>query len=216
MSEAHYLNNLFPLQDKVLQLFTANNIRHYLTGDTALSRAFLHHRYSDDLDFFLNNDPEFETESDRAIGLLQDNFEQVSVDNRQLHFGRVFVTERNVTLKMDFVNDVAWHFNGFESTEMYHKIDNPLNMLSNKITALNRQAAKDIADILLICKNYSFTWPDMIKDAAQKDNWVNEVDVLTAIKTFDVNKLLTDVIWIEPHSPATISVSNDIKKCVLI
>jgi len=205
MSEAHYLNSLYPLQDSVLQLFTANNIPHYLTGDTALSRFFLQHRYSDDLDFFLNNDPDFEKESDRAISLLQNNFEQVSVNNRQLQFGRVFITKGNITLKLDFVNDVAHHLNDFEKKPLYHKIDNPLNILSNKIAALNRQAAKDIADILFICQRYSFTWPGIINDAAKKDNWVNEVDVLTAIKTFDVNKLASDVIWTNPPAPGAFS-----------
>ena len=205
MSEAHYLNSLYPLQDMVLRLFTANNIRHYLTGGTALSRAFLHHRYSDDLDFFLNNDPDFEAESNRAIRLLQDNFEQVSIDNRQLHFGRVFITKENIMLKLDFVNDVSHHFNGFENKAIYHKVDNPLNILSNKIAALSRHAAKDIADIFFICQRHSFTWPDMINDASKKDNWVNEVDVLTAIKTFDLNKLATDVIWIKTPEFGTFS-----------
>ena len=75
MSEAHYLNKLYPLQDRILQLFAAEGIKHYLTGGTALSRAFLHHRYSEDLDFFLNYDPDFEKESDRAIDLLHHHFE---------------------------------------------------------------------------------------------------------------------------------------------
>jgi hypothetical protein len=210
MSEAHYLNKLYPLQDSVLKVFAAEGIKHYLTGGTALSRAFLHHRYSDDLDFFLNNDPDFETESDRAIDLLHHHFESVTIDNRQLHFRRLFVLQETVTLKLDFVNDVAYHFNGFEKTTIYYKTDNPLNILSNKIAALNRQAAKDIADIIRICNNYAFTWPDIITQAANKDNWVNEVDVLTAIKTFNREKLLTDVAWTQPPDPDTIN--HDIKK----
>jgi len=32
----------------------------YLTGGTVLSRAYLNHRYSDDLDFFVNQNPNFE------------------------------------------------------------------------------------------------------------------------------------------------------------
>jgi predicted nucleotidyltransferase component of viral defense system len=52
MSEAHYLDKLYPVQDKILQAFSAGKIRHYLTGGTALSRSYLHHRYSDDLVFF--------------------------------------------------------------------------------------------------------------------------------------------------------------------
>jgi predicted nucleotidyltransferase component of viral defense system len=35
----------------------------YLTGGTALSRAYLNHRYSDDLDFFVNAVNDFETRS---------------------------------------------------------------------------------------------------------------------------------------------------------
>lgn len=197
MSEAHYLNKLYPLQDKILQLFNANNIRHYLTGGTALSRVFLHHRYSDDLDFFLNNDPGFESESDRTISLLENKFAKVVIDNRQTDFCRIFIEEENIILKLDFVNAIAWHYNGFRETPIYHKVDNPFNILSNKIAALNRHAAKDIADIIFICRNYPFTWPDMINDASQKDNWVNEVDVLTTIKTFDLKKLQTDVAWVQ-------------------
>ena len=210
MSEAHYLNKLYPLQDRILQLFAAEGIKHYLTGGTALSRAFLHHRYSEDLDFFLNYDPDFEKESDRAIDLLHHHFEKVTTDNRQLHFRRLFVLQEAVTLKLDFVNDVAYHYNGFEQTNIYYKTDNPLNILSNKIAALNRQAAKDIADIIRICNKYAFTWPDIITQAANKDNWVNEVDVLTAIKTFNQEKLLTDVAWTKPPDPFTIN--YEIKK----
>lgn len=210
MSEAHYLNKLYPLQDSVLQVFAAEGIKHYLTGGTALSRAFLHHRYSDDLDFFLNNDPDFEKECDRAIDLLHHHFANVTIDNRQLHFCRLFVLQEAVTLKLDFVNDVAYHFNGFEQTNIYFKTDNPLNILSNKIAALNRQAAKDIADIIRICNKYSFAWPDIITQANYKDNWVNEVDVLTAIKTFNQEKLLTDVAWTKPPDPFTIN--QEIKK----
>jgi Nucleotidyl transferase AbiEii toxin, Type IV TA system len=210
MSEAHYLNKLYPLQDSILQVFSDAAIKHYLTGGTALSRIFLHHRYSDDLDFFLNSDPDFETESDRAIDLLHQHFESVTVDNRQLDFRRLFVSQASVTLKLDFVNDVAYHFNGFEKTKIYYKTDNPLNILSNKIAALNRQAAKDIADIIWICRKYPFTWPEMVGHAAQKDNWVNEVDVLTAIKTFGREKLIAEVAWAQPPDPSVIN--NEIKK----
>lgn len=198
------------MQDEVFRIFSEAGVRHYLTGGTALSRAFLHHRYSDDLDFFLNDDPDFESESDRAINLLHNHFENVTVDNRQLDFRRLFVAQNKVTLKIDFINDVAWHFNGLEKTEIYYKTDNPINILSNKVGALSRQAAKDVADIIFLCRSYAFTWPGILEQSIQKDNWINEVDVLTAIKTFDQKKLLTDVLWI--HQPDFFTITNDIKK----
>ena len=141
---------------------------------------------------------------------MQKQFEKVTIENKQSGFRKLFIENDNVRLKLDFVNDVAYHLKGFEKTTIYYKTDNPLNILSNKIAALNRQAAKDIADIIWICRKYPFTWPDMIGHAAQKDTWVNEVDVLTAIKTFDQQKLFSDVSWTQP---ADLSVINmDIKK----
>ncbi|MBS1920463.1 MAG: hypothetical protein JST17_09430 [Bacteroidetes bacterium] len=118
MSETHYLNKLYPLQDKVLQLFSANDLRHYLTGGTALSRVFFHHRWSDYLDLFLNNDTAFEKETQKTIHLLRQNFNHVSVDNQQEGFARIFITEPGLKLKLDFVNDVAYHVNGFERTAL--------------------------------------------------------------------------------------------------
>jgi predicted nucleotidyltransferase component of viral defense system len=146
MSEAHYLNKLYPLQDLVLHLFNEGAIQLYLTGGTALSRAFLNHRYSDDLDFFLNDNPDFENETDRATTLLQKQFEKVTIENKQSGFRKLFLENDNVKLKIDFVNDVAYHFNGFEKTTLYYKTDNPLNILSNKIAALNRRTSSGFAE----------------------------------------------------------------------
>lgn len=49
---AYYLDQLYPLQDKVLRVITECDTDFYLTGGTALSRVYLHHRFSDDLDPF--------------------------------------------------------------------------------------------------------------------------------------------------------------------
>jgi len=40
--------------DKVLALIRRTDTAFYLTGGTALGRHYLHHRYSDDLDLFVN------------------------------------------------------------------------------------------------------------------------------------------------------------------
>lgn len=56
---SYYTDTLYPLQDKVLKIIDALGTPFYLTGGTALSRCYLHHRYSDDLDFFVNNEPKF-------------------------------------------------------------------------------------------------------------------------------------------------------------
>jgi hypothetical protein len=73
----------------------------------------------------------------------------------------------------------------------YPSIDNPLNILSNKIAALTRREAKDFADILWIARNYAFDWVNIIEDAKQKDLWVNELDVAALLSSFPVDNFET-------------------------
>jgi predicted nucleotidyltransferase component of viral defense system len=47
------------MQDKFLRWWVAFGLPFYLTGGTALGRFYLNHRYSEDLDFFVNNNPDF-------------------------------------------------------------------------------------------------------------------------------------------------------------
>lgn len=70
MHEDYYQKNLYPLQDKVLQIVGAVDNNFYLTGGTALSRAYLHHRFSDDLDFFVNADETFKDQVEQIYSAL--------------------------------------------------------------------------------------------------------------------------------------------------
>lgn len=51
----YYDTKLYPLQDEVLKKLKSLGQPFYLTGGTAVSRGYFHHRYSDDLDLFANN-----------------------------------------------------------------------------------------------------------------------------------------------------------------
>ena len=70
MQNDYYQNILYPLQDKVLSVIGTLPVDFYLTGGTALSRAYLRHRYSDDLDFFVNNIPDFKPQVNMVIKAL--------------------------------------------------------------------------------------------------------------------------------------------------
>ena len=59
MQEHFYLDKLYPLQDIVLRSIEDLETGFYLTGGTAISRAYFHHRYSDDLYFFMNASANF-------------------------------------------------------------------------------------------------------------------------------------------------------------
>lgn len=52
--EKYYTEKLYPFQDGILNIVKRLNIPFYLTGGTALSRGYFHHRYSEDLDMFMN------------------------------------------------------------------------------------------------------------------------------------------------------------------
>ena len=55
MQETYYIDKLYPFQDEILKIIEDLNLDFYLTGGTALGRCYLNHRYSDDLDFFVND-----------------------------------------------------------------------------------------------------------------------------------------------------------------
>ena len=56
MDNSFYLDKLYPFQDRVLKAMSGVETELYLTGGTASSRGYLNHRFSDDLDFFVNDD----------------------------------------------------------------------------------------------------------------------------------------------------------------
>lgn len=64
-SSEKYYQRLYKFQDQILKVIQQCDTEFYLTGGTALSRCYLDHRYSDDLDFFVNLSPTLEKQSDK-------------------------------------------------------------------------------------------------------------------------------------------------------
>lgn len=54
-----YFDVLYPFQDRVIQVINQADTGFYLTGGTAASRGYLQHCFSDDLDYFVNDDNRF-------------------------------------------------------------------------------------------------------------------------------------------------------------
>lgn len=67
MDKEYYYKKLYPLQDKVLRIINDLDTGFYLTGGTASSRGYLHHRFSDDIALFVNDDHRFGLWADRII-----------------------------------------------------------------------------------------------------------------------------------------------------
>ena len=188
MLSQQYEESLYPLQDGVMSILSKCNTHFYLTGGTALSRGYYNHRYSDDLDFFVNNDPDYNAQVDEVLSNLK--LSGLTWDSeldyiRSEHFVRVKAKAEKsaVSLKLDFVNDTAPHFGEIINTKVYNRTDSIRNILSNKITALFRFEAKDVADIREIALHEHFDWTQAIRDARQKEAGVRPAHRIHIVST---------------------------------
>lgn len=183
------------MQDKALQVIAAAPNAFYLTGGTVVGRHLLHHRYSDDLDFFVNRSGSF-IEDALAIGeALQSHFELVETNVAGDDFYRYYVSQDSVQLKIELINDVGYRAGHPEKTPLFVRTDNWQNILSNKITALNRDAPKDVADIIFLARRFSFHWKDVFHHAAQKSMDVSELNASRHLYEFPEEKM-REVNWI--------------------
>jgi len=199
---------LYLLQNKICQLLSKEDIEFYLTGGTALSRVFLKHRYSDDLDFFVNDIPDYADQIKKVISCFENNNLSFEVSILVENYCKVFINENNINLKIDFVNDIPFRVGELATAALYPRIDNPMNILSNKISALGRYAVKDVADIIFLARSYKFNWQEMIGAAREKDGFVNPVTISKILYQFPVQKF-DELNWIKKVSYK--SIDEDLK-----
>lgn len=179
MDSNFYINTLYPFQDQVLRLITDLDTGFYLTGGTAASRGYLHHRFSEDLDFFVNYDDRFEGWINQiARALSQQNGWKTDVLSKQEHFVRMMLHRPDVTLKLEFVNDVPFRIGDVVTEPTLGKLDTAENILANKVTAaLGRDEPKDLADIWGFCTNMKLSINDAIVGGQGKATGIFPVDL---------------------------------------
>jgi hypothetical protein len=201
-SDNFYTEKLYPFQDGILNIVGRLSLPFYLTGGTALSRCYCHHRYSDDLVLFVNNDPQFGHYIDRIFSLLEEQQEKIgfTIDNstvmKRESFAQIFlVRDGTVRLKIDFVNDVAAHYGEYVDDTVLGRIDSWRNILSNKIAALYRFEPKDIADIWQLAKHNSFSWENIFQEAASKELAVDPLTAADILKSMPAS-YLESIKWI--------------------
>jgi len=169
----YYEEKLYPLQDGVMNILQHSGTDFFLTGGTALSRAYYNHRYSDDLDFFVNQSQTYDDQLDKVLALLQENGYIWDTNNeytRAKNFTTLKVKKGSDTLlKLDFVNDLVPHYGEIVETDLFYRTDSIRNMLSNKLSAIFRYAAKDIVDIREIALHETVDWPTVINEARNKE-----------------------------------------------
>jgi hypothetical protein len=186
----------------------------YLTGGTALGRFYLNHRFSEDLDFFLNKSDTFRPLIKNIEKVLISNF-SVLKNQSIVHddFARYYIEDEDSALKIEFVNDIAYR-SGVPNKYQYGFIDTPLNILTNKLTAVvSRDEPKDVFDICVLSQNYRFNWVEVFSEAKNKAI-INEIDVEQRIKSFPV-LLFQKADWhilpvdIDLLGRAIITIAND-------
>lgn len=195
LPENYYLS-LYRLQDQVLHGIAVADQSFYLTGGTALSRCYLQHRFSDDLDFFVNRDSDFKKKTKAIVEHLrrQTDF-TLQVETADLDYLRAYAVVGATRLKLDFVNDVRFRYGQVQEHPMFARVDNLRNILSNKISALSRNSTKDFVDIIFICRALAFPWKDLVQEASEKDLWVNPIEISRLLDEFDL-KRLDEIPWI--------------------
>jgi hypothetical protein len=187
-SSAKNYSELYNLQDKVLTALAGHFGPFHLTGGTALGRFYLDHRYSEDLDFFTNQNPGFTKGAGFLRSILREKF-NTSDDKVILYpdYIRIWVPGQE-DLKIEMVNDVAERW-GLPILAGTTPVDTVGNILANKLTALlSRDEPKDVFDIVSIASNFSFNWGDVFVYALRKAI-IAEPDVLMRLTTFPVEWL---------------------------
>jgi hypothetical protein len=107
MDPAWFEEVLYPLRDEVLAVAARVESGFYLTGGTALGRVHLRHRYSEDLDLFVNDDDRFQAWADRLLEAWRAEAGwRLDIQRRDPRFVRALVSQGEVQLKVEFVNDV--------------------------------------------------------------------------------------------------------------
>lgn len=175
--------------------------RFILSGGTALAGFYLHHRYSEDLDFFAEE--EFDTQLimvflrsvKPSLGFLDVDFKQSY--NRNLFFLRFDDEE----LKTEFT---YYPFPKIEEGLTYEgvRVDSLLDIAVNKLFTIYQQPrARDYIDLFCICQKTGWTMADLGQKARIKFDW--HIDLLQIGTQFlkvtevkDYPRMITEV----PHN----------------
>ncbi len=165
---------LSPNQKNLLKALSGdkNIIRDfYLTGGTALAEYYLHHRLSEDLDFFSEN--EIETQAvysslkriQKKCGIKKIDFEQSF--NRNLFFLHL----KNEVIKTEFT---YFPFSRIEKKKKVGilEVDSLLDIAVNKVfTIYQKPRSRDFIDLYLILKEKNWTIAELVKKAKIKFDW---------------------------------------------
>jgi len=162
----------------------------YLSGGTALAEFYLQHRFSEDLDFFSEQefDPIFITSTFKKIqdkaGIIKVNYEQSF--NRHLFFLEL----KDSTIKTEFTH---FPFTRIESKKKFGNlyIDSLLDIAVNKIfTIYQKPRSRDFIDLyFILTQEKSWNIDTIIEKAQVKfDTYINPLQLSSQFVKVEVLK----------------------------
>jgi hypothetical protein len=170
------LSILTPLQRDFLSVFFTRPVstRFFLTGGTAISEFYLHHRYSEDLDLFTLDSNALDVMENDITGIVQEIGCTWSPGVKATDFRPIFLQRGSEPkLKIDFVRDPGPQFGKCQSFAQI-VVDSELNIAVNKVTAIfGRAAPKDFVDLYFLLKK-GYDLDELIRLAKDKDLGLTE------------------------------------------
>lgn len=153
-------------QKKALEVLSGNEeimSLFYFTGGTALAEFYLHHRYSDDLDFFTKESGFPQLSVEALVQKIKETLAMDKVEYRRIHDRRIFFFKREAReLKMEFS---YYPFAQLKSPQKQGGIpaDSLEDLAANKLMALmDRIEPKDFVDIFFILKEGHLTLNELL------------------------------------------------------
>jgi hypothetical protein len=195
-----YESTIYPLQDRVMAALNGAGTRFYLTGGTVLSRCYFHHRYSEDLDFFVNDDSQFGQYMISVYSALKRAGIALELSIDESRFKRLVADQ---VLKIEFVNDVPFYLGEPQQIPEFPfaEIDNLQNILANKITAFrDRSEIKDLVDIREIALQTRPDWKMIFSAADSKSAGIFPPQIAEKMESFDLASL-ERINWITKPDP---------------
>lgn len=177
-------------QKILLDLIANNNYltsNYYFTGGTALNEFYLHHRYSDDLDFFSND----KVDTQAIFGLIDKWSKKLNFRFKSrfvevvYRFDITFPSGENI--KIDFG---YYPYPQIEKSNIKYRkmmINSLRDIGSNKLLTVNQRTdVKDFVDLFFLLRDYFTIW-ELIYSAQEK---FKQMD-------FDILLLAEDLLKVE-------------------
>ena len=164
----------------------------------------------------MNDDNRFGLWVERLIQALTKDWDcQVLI--KEERFGRINLVQKDVSLKIEMINDVPARVGETLNNPVLGRLDSAENILANKVTALlDREEPKDLADIWGFCCTRNLSLQAAITDAQSKAAGIFPADlgrILCSVEKADWES----VRWIKaPPAETFISQLNQLGESLLL